>query len=542
MNRRMNEAEIIANFDEALQNGDLYICLQPQINHTTKHMVGAEALLRWDHPVFGKQYPNDFIPVMERNNLIFRADLFVFREVCKFQRACLDTHSVIIPISVNMSRYDIYNNDYVEAIEAIRKEYDVPVKYLRVELTESSAIGGIELVTRVLDKLHEYGYLVEMDDFGSGYSSLNILKDLKVDIIKLDMRFLVGEIGGRGGIIISSVVQMAKWLETAIIAEGVETEEQADYMKSIGCKYIQGYLYAKPMPLEAFKAELVKTIHEPLKPALRLVEAMDAGKFWNPDTLETLIFSNFVGGAAIFTYNLSSKKMDVLRVNEKYLKELGMNQSEEDVILNDPWWSFGDDAKRQYIQTIEKAIESREEERCETWRNIESKCCGDDKICIATEMRRIGKADEEYLIYAMIQNITAEKRRYEKIFENDQKLMKAADHANVYAWEYIIATHEMHPCFRCMRDLGLPPIVENYPEPVIESGLFPADYADLYRDWMRRIDEGLESIEGIFPLTVGRVPFHVRYTTEFDDNGRPIKAYGSATLVVDLPKEEETKE
>ena len=533
MQKRMNEAEIIENFDEALKNGDLFITLQPQINHATKRMVGSEALLRWNHSVFGMQYPNDFIPVFERNNLILRADLFVFRKVCEFIKARLDAHKVIVPISVNMSRYDIYNNDYVEAIEAIRKEFDVPVKYLRVEVTESSAIGGLELIQRVVNKLHEYGYLVEMDDFGSGYSSLNILKDLEVDIIKLDMRFLVGEIGGRGGIIISSVVQMAKWLKTAIIAEGVEEMEQADYMKSIGCNYIQGYLYSKPVPIPEFEEKLENTSHEPLKPAMKLVEAMDAEKFWDPDTIETLIFSNFVGGASIFTYNRAEQRVDVIRINEKYIKELGMNQSEEDVLIGDPFWCFGEDAKRVYLQTIEKAIESRDEERCETWRNISSKCCGDDKICISTDMRVIGRADEEFLLYAMIQNITAEKRKYDEIFQNDQKLMKAADHANVYAWEYIIATKEMRPCFRCMRDLGLPPIVENYPEPVIESGLFPADYADLYRSWMKQIDEGLDHIEGIIPLTVGRVPFHVRYTTEFDENGKPLKAYGSATLVVD---------
>ena len=538
MEKRMNEAELIENFDEAVKNGDMYICLQPQFNHTTKRMVGAEALLRWKHPVFGMQYPNDFIPVLERNNLIFRADLMVFRRVCEFLKSRLDEHKTVVPISVNMSRYDIYNNNYVDAIEQIRKEYDVPVKYICIEITESSAIGGLELIQNVVKKFHDYGYIVEMDDFGSGYSSLNILKDLEVDVIKLDMRFLVGEIGGRGGIIISSVVQMAKWLKTVIIAEGVETMEQADYMKSIGCNHVQGYLYCKPVPIPEFEEKLEIAHHEPLKPTLRLVEAMDAEKFWNPDTLETLIFSNFVGGAAIFTYNRASKRLDVLRLNEKYMKELGMNQSEEDILHNDPFWCFGDDAKRVYLKTIEQAIESKDEERCETWRNISSKCCGDDKICISTDMRMIGKADDEYLFYAMIQNITAEKKKFNEIFDNDKKLMSAADHANVYAWEYIIATHEMRPCFRCMRDLGLPPVVENYPEPVIESGLFPADYADMYRDWMRQIDNGLEKIEGIIPLTVGRVPFHVRYNTEFDENGKPVKAYGSATLVVDIPKEE----
>ena len=533
MQRKMNEAELIDSFRDSLKNGDIYICLQPQINHLTKRMVGAEALIRWKHPVFGQQYPNDFIPILERNNLIFEADLFVFRKVCELLRGLLDSHSVMVPISVNMSRYDIYHHDYVESIEAIRREYNVPAKYLRVELTESSAIGGIELVTGVLDSLHGYGYLVEMDDFGSGYSSLNILKDLNVDIIKLDMRFLSGEIGGRGAVIIESVVQMARWLKTIIIAEGVETMEQADYMKSIGCKYIQGYLYFKPLSVEDFRKELQENVHEPLKPALRLVETIDAGRFWDPDSLETLIFSNLVGGAAIFNFNIRSGKLDVLRINENYLQELGMNQSEEDIIHNDPWWCFGENAKEVYIKTIEKTISTREEASCETWRNISSKCCGDDKICVLSEMRSIGNADDDYLIYTRIRNITAEKRRYDEVFANDKKMMMAADQANVYAWEYTIATKEMRPCFRCMRDLGLPSLIENYPEPVIESGLFQPDYADEYRDWHRRIAEGEKSIEGIMPLTVGRVPFHVRYTTEFDENGRPLKAYGSATMVVE---------
>ena len=116
--------------------------------------------------------------------------------------------------------------------------------------------------------------------------------------------------------------------------------------------------------------------------------------------------------------------------------------------------------------------------------------------------------------------------------------MSAADHANIYAWEYFIDTKEMRPCFRCMRDLGLPPLIKNYPEPLIENGLFPQDYADMYRAMMKRIDEGSKTEEAIIPLTVGRVPFYVRYTTEFDENGKPLKAYGSATLVIDNQKQD----
>lgn len=302
MTKQMNEQELLACFDDAVSYGHIYPLYQPKINHATGRMIGAEALMRWTHPVCGMQYPSDFIPVLEKNDLIYRADLSIFESVCKFLRSCLDNGVKPVPISVNMSRYDIYRKDYVDEIEKLRSQYDIPVKYIHVEVTETSAIGGMELVSGVLKKLHEYGYVVEMDDFGSGYSSLNILKDLEVDVIKLDMRFLSGEIGGRGGTIISSIVQMAKWLGTPVIAEGVETVEQADFMKSIGCKYVQGYLYSKPVPVEEFRQKLGQLEHEPMKPAMDLIRTMDAGKFWDPSSMETLIFNNFIGGAAIFTY------------------------------------------------------------------------------------------------------------------------------------------------------------------------------------------------------------------------------------------------
>ena len=134
---------------------------------------------------------------------------------------------------------------------------------------------------------------------------------------------------------------------------------------------------------------------------------------------------------------------------------------------------------------------------------------------------------------AIVQNVTAEKRHYRDLQDSERRFRFASEHANVYAWEYNIGTREMRPCFRCMRDLGLPALLKNYPEPAIEMGIFPADYADMYRDWHRQLEQGVDHLEAIIPLTPGRVPFHVRYTTEYDENGRPLKAYGSATMVVD---------
>ncbi len=536
MEKRMSRDELLNNFQAALSNRYLKVFYQPQVNHATGKIIGAEALLRWIDPEFGMQLPIDFVPVLEENNLIHDADLFVFEEVCKFQKNQMDAGLTVVPISVNMSRYDFYGYDYPAELEEIRLKYGVPVKMFQVEITESSAIGGIQLVKSVMDKLHSYGYLVEMDDFGSGYSSLNVLKDLNVDIIKLDMNFLRGNIGGRGGVIISTVIQMAKWLDTTIIAEGVETLELADFMKSLGCIYVQGYLYFRPLPEDEFVEALKKLYHEPLKTSLHLIDTLDAGKFWDPISMETLIFNNYVGGAVIFSYE--DGEIEINRYNDKYITEIGMNLDETDILKSNPWDCLDESNKKIYEDTLKKAIESRSEETCETWRNISSKCCGDDTICVRSFIRLIGYADNQYLFYAMVQNITKEKHHFNSIYDNEVKLEHAFEHANIYAWEYTIATKQMRPCFRCMRDLGLPPVIEDYPEPVIASGLFQPDYADMYRDWHDQIANGVESLDAIMPLTAGRVPFHVRYTTEFDENGKPIKAYGSATLVVNDKSEE----
>ena len=535
--RIMTEAELLSNFEDAINYDHIYVNYQAQVNHSTGRLVGAEALMRWKHPVYGMQYPSNFIPVLEKNNLIYKADLHVFELVCKFQKRCIEEDIPLIPISVNMSRYDIYNNEYVDAIEEIRKKYDVPVKYLRIEVTESSAIGGMELVSSVLGRLHSYGYLVEMDDFGSGYSSLNILKDLPVDLIKLDMIFMSGDIGGRGGTILSSIVQMAKWLDTPVIAEGVETVELADYLKSIGCSYIQGYLYSKPLEENDF-IEYTKTLkHEPMRTSMSLINSMDSGRFWNPDSMETLIFSNFAGPACIFVFDMYDRSVEMARVNQKYMREIGQGRNEKDILKGDAWEALDGENRQIYENAIVRAIESNEEETCETWRLICTDMCGDEEICVRSSIRVIGRGGDKYLIYAMVRNITEEKKRSDEIELSEKRFMSAFEQANVYAWEYDIATKDMKPCYRCMRDLGLPPVVHNYPEPAIEDGIFPPEVADQYRDMMRQIDEGVGTIEAIIPLTVGRVPFHVRYTTEYDETGKPLKAYGSATLVVDKKEE-----
>lgn len=530
----MNKNEILNCAEKAFEEKQFIAYYQPQFNHSNKRIIGAEALVRWIHPEYGMQSPGDFIPVFESNGYITRLDLYMFEEICIFLSKCIrDRVRNIVPVSFNVSRYDIYCCDFIDKMETIRKKYDIPVKLLRVEITESSVVGGNEYLAKIVDRFHSLGYIVEMDDFGSGYSSLNVLKDIKVDIIKLDMIFLRGEIGGRGGIIISSIIRMANWLGTPVIVEGVETVEQADYMKSIGCDYIQGYLYSRPIPEDEYLNLLLSGKTGLAMPHMKFTENIDNGKFWSPDTIETIIFNNFVSAAAIFSFKSDTDSIEMLRVNDKYLAELAMNMNQKDVILNHDDLIFDDENKKIYFDTIHKAIDSGKEEECDTWCTVNSACCGEDVVCIRSNMRVIGRAENEYILYVMIRNITVEKKLYNDLYKSEKKFRTAGEHANIFCWEYEVDTKKMYPCARCMRELGLPPMIENYPEPVIESGLFPADYADFYRDMMRQVDEGAEYIEAVIPLTDDRIPFHVRYTAEYDENGYPYKAYGSATLVVD---------
>lgn len=531
----MNKNELLANAEKAFEEKQFCVYYQPQYNYMSGRIVGAEALVRWIHPEYGMQSPGDFIPVFEENGLITRLDLYVFEEICSFISRCRGTDIKTVPISFNVSRYDVISGDFIERIEEIRKKYDIPVTNLRTEITESSMIGGNDHMAKIVHKFQSLGYVVEMDDFGSGYSSLNVLKDIEVDIIKLDMAFMRGNLTKRGGIIISSIIRMANWLGTPVIAEGVETPEQAEYLKSIGCIYIQGFLFSKPIPENEYVNMLRNLKSGVLAPGMKLIDKLDAEKFWSPESFETLVFNNFVGGAAVISFK--DDEIETLRVNERYLKELGMNMNQQDIILNQKNLNFDDKNKQIYIDTINRAIVSNDYETCETWREVFSQCCGEDSLCIESTMRVIGRAEGQYLLYVLIRNITHEKKMYMKLYDSEKKFRTAGEQANIYCWEYTIDTKEMRPCFRCMRDLGLPPLLENYPEPVIESGLFPPDYADMYRDWHKQLAEGAEHLEAIIPLTVNRIPFHVRYTAEFDENGHPYKAYGSATQVVDMPTE-----
>ena len=523
----LGEQEITGRMAEALASKEFVVYFQPQYDHSNGSLVGAEALVRWIHPKRGLISPNIFIPVFEKNGFITKLDFYVFEETCKFIRQCEEKNVPIVPISINICRNDIYQEGFVESLEKIREKYEVPVRLLRIEITEYAVVDGIKKVNEIISELHSCGYIVEMDDFGSAYSSLNALKDINLDILKLDMKFLSDSGNNQNGaVILSSVVRMAKWLGFPVIAEGVEQKKQADYLLSIGCSYIQGYYYAKPMPADDFEIVLASTKQSCTKPSMYVINSMKAGNFWNPDSLETLIFSNYVGGAAILDYKKGN--VEVLRVNRKYIQEIGQSLTEQNVLQTEMMSLLDEENKQKYIDMLERAISSEEEEECETWRLYDK---NKKPLCIRSTVRLIGKSVDSYLFYTMIRNVTTEKEVLQEMLHREKVFRATAEQLKLFYWEYDIKTKKMYPCVRCMQELHFPSVLENYPSSAIERGVFPMDIADFYEEVHKRLEKGEPYIEIDIPLTEKREMYRLRYTTEFDKYGNPVKAYGSAIKI-----------
>lgn len=238
---------------QALENREFECYLQPKYGTNSREIVGAEALIRWNSKEFGFVCPGDFIPLAEKNGFVVELDFFILEEVCKMLRRWLDNGKTPIVISVNQSRLHINDDDYIWRLREIVDKYEIPYEYIELELTESVFTEDAERMIAIMQKLHEIGFKLSIDDFGSGYSSLNLLKDIPADVLKIDREFFNGTVNSKKGrAVISSVVDMAKNLEMNVISEGVETQDQIDFLQEIDCNMVQGFYFSKPMKLKEF--------------------------------------------------------------------------------------------------------------------------------------------------------------------------------------------------------------------------------------------------------------------------------------------------
>ncbi len=256
----MADKEIEDEMKSALDNNEFVMYLQPKIGMETNLPCGSEALIRWNHKEKGLIPPNNFVPLFEKNGFIVEIDKFMWEEACKVIRSWIDKGLEPLPISVNISRIHFKYENIVEIIENLVKKYDIPKRYLELELTESAFLDNEGAVNSAIIDLQELGYTIAMDDFGIGYSSLNMLRKLPVNVLKLDRGFInEATCTERGFIVLSHIIQMARDLKATVVCEGIETPIQVNMLKQAGGDIAQGFYYARPMPINEYNSFVYHT-------------------------------------------------------------------------------------------------------------------------------------------------------------------------------------------------------------------------------------------------------------------------------------------
>ena len=254
----LEESELEKVFTNALKEGQFFIMLQPKYSLSSTHLVGAEALVRWNHPTKGLVPPTDFINLLETHNLLVTLDMYVLEQVCKLLTRWKAEQKPLLPISVNQSRSHLFSSNYERTLVNLVDQYGIDHHLIEFELTESLFTHDIKHLSHVMENLRKHGFLVSLDDFGSGYSSLTMLKDVTIDVLKLDQGFLKGaDDHQRGKVVVEHIISMAKSLGITTVAEGVETLEQVQMLTALGCDAVQGFYFSQPLSITNYEALLI---------------------------------------------------------------------------------------------------------------------------------------------------------------------------------------------------------------------------------------------------------------------------------------------
>lgn len=329
--RAPSNDEIVPRFslddiNQAFDNNEFCFYLQPKCNAETGAIVGAEALVRWNHPEYGLVSPGEFIPLLERESMVTRFDLFIWRSVCEMLSRWDGEGRNLVPVSVNVSMTDIESIDVARVLGDLLDRFSIDARLLQVEITESAIAHNMDVVEETIRDLHARGIAVLMDDFGSAYSSLNVLKDINVDAIKLDMKFvdLNADNAAKGLKIIESVIDMAYQLRLLIIAEGAQTAEQVSKLRELGCMYIQGYYFYRPLTVGKME-DLLE--HRP-----------DDQHFWNisKDLMHRDYRMSTNGRSMLESSSLSAHIFEILNKGVAELSRLNLITGEYRTIKRDP--------------------------------------------------------------------------------------------------------------------------------------------------------------------------------------------------------------
>ena len=532
------EREVVAGVESALREDRIELFLQPKCNIRTGKIVGAEALARWRHPERGIVAPGEFIPLIERNGLVRSLDLRVWEKTAAWIRGLIDEGVQPVPVSVNVSRADIYLVDVAAELHALVERYGIEPSLIEVEITESAYSERPDRIVAAFDELAERGFTVLMDDFGSGYSSLNMLKDINVDVLKIDMRFLDRD-DRRSKDIMESVIRMARWLDLPVIAEGVETREQVNFLLDVGCSYAQGYYYARPMEAAAFEALLTdgsKVQHEQcaLQDARRPI--LDFRDLLHENTISDRMLSSIIGSVALYSY--ADGDLRLIRGNEAYRRLIatlgeGVNGAEEGGSLL-PF--VHDEDRDALVAAAEETVRSCPDDGVEVVvRRMGTNGCHWHKM----RLFHLNTTNGSATVYGSVTDVTERMEYMEALRKSEQRFEMTLEASGTVVFELDIPTRTARYSECLQQAFGLAETVANAPEGFIEQGTVAEESIEDFRAIYRDLYAGAPRTSAVVRAIMGdgsRAWNRVTLLAMPNEAGAPVKAVG---LVENVTRETE---
>lgn len=532
------EREVVAGVESALREDRIELFLQPKCNIRTGKIVGAEALARWRHPERGIVAPGEFIPLIERNGLVRSLDLRVWEKTAAWIRGLIDEGVQPVPVSVNVSRADIYLVDVAAELHALVERYGIEPSLIEVEITESAYSERPDRIVAAFDELAERGFTVLMDDFGSGYSSLNMLKDINVDVLKIDMRFLDRD-DRRSKDIMESVIRMARWLDLPVIAEGVETREQVNFLLDVGCSYAQGYYYARPMEAAAFEALLTdgsKVQHEQcaLQDARRPI--LDFRDLLHENTISDRMLSSIIGSVALYSY--ADGDLRLIRGNEAYRRLIatlgeGVNGAEEGGSLL-PF--VHDEDRDALVAAAEETVRSCPDDGVEVVvRRMGTNGCHWHKM----RLFHLNTTNGSATVYGSVTDVTERMEYMEALRKSEQRFEMTLEASGTVVFELDIPTRTARYSEFLQQAFGLAETVANAPEGFIEQGTVAEESIEDFRAIYRDLYAGAPRTSAVVRAIMGdgsRAWNRVTLLAMPNEAGAPVKAVG---LVENVTRETE---
>lgn len=346
--QKKEEYALLTAFQQAMKNNEIRFYVQPQCNIATGKLIGGEALVRWIRPDGSMVSPGVFIPFLEKYGFIMELDKIVWEAVCQWLRSLLDRRIRPLPVSINVSRVELLSMNVAAYLYGLTERYNIPCRFINVEITESVYAENFDLVSEAVSRLKTMGFKVYMDDFGNGYSSLNMLDKINTDVLKLDMAFMKKEnaLSKKGISIVESIISLTKTLGIPMIVEGVENEEQVNFLKNLGCLYAQGYYFYRPMATDQYE-ELLKDpaqrdtdgVH------MRATELFHARAFLNDTLFTDSMLNGILGPVAVYTLDQQGA-LNITRFNQQFyncISDVNMESRQRAIhnyIVKEDWPRF----------------------------------------------------------------------------------------------------------------------------------------------------------------------------------------------------------